>query len=366
MSHSGDLELSAVHSPQPRFFWYLPTHGDSRYLGSSASQRVGSLTYLQQIALAAEDLGFYGALIPTGRYCEDAWLIAAALTPLTKRLRFLVAVRPSLQPPSLAARMTATLDRISGGRALINVVTGGDPEENRADGVFLGHTERYAVTREFLSIYRRLLAGETVDFNGTHLRVEASHLILPPIQSAGPPILFGGSSPEALPIAAELVDEYLTWGEPPTQVAEKIAAVRAAAAERGRQIAFGIRLHVIVRETSAAAWAAADQLISRLDDKDISAAQATLARSDSVGQQRMSQLHRGRRDQLEVSPNLWAGVGLVRGGAGTALVGSPDEVEARLREYAALGIRSFILSGYPHLEEAHRFAELVLARFPQH
>jgi alkanesulfonate monooxygenase len=349
----------------PRLFWYLPTHGDSHYLGGVGPQRVGSLAYLKQIAVAAEELGYDGALIPTGRYCEDAWLIAAALAPLTTRLRFLVAVRPSLQPPSVAARATATLDRLSQGRVLINVVTGGDPEENRADGVFLDHAERYAITREFLTIYRRLLAGETVSFSGEHLRVEGSRLILPTVQPGGPRIFFGGSSAEALPIAAELVDEYLTWGEPPAQVAEKIAAVRAAAAAVGRQVTFGIRLHVIVRETATEAWADAAKLISHLDDAAIAAAQATLSLSDSVGQQRMSQLHSGRRDKLEVSPNLWAGVGLVRGGAGTALVGSAEEVEARIREYAALGIQSFILSGYPHLEEAYRFGELVLPRLVQ-
>lgn len=346
----------------PRLYWYLPTHGDSRYLGNSAPQRAGSLAYLSQIALATEELGYYGVLIPTGRYCEDAWLVAASLISLTARLRFLVALRPTLQGPSHAARLTATLDRLSGGRALVNIVTGGDTEENHADGIFLSHSERYAATREFLAVYRRLLAGETVDHAGQHVRVEKSRLMLSPTQNGGPPILFGGSSPEALDIASQFVDEYLTWGEPPAQVAEKIAAVRTAAERRGRRVTFGIRLHVVVRETSAEAWAEADRIISRLDDATIAAAQASLARSDSVGQKRMLQLHSGRRDQLEISPNLWAGVGLVRGGAGTALVGSPEEIEMRIREYSDIGIRSFILSGYPHLEEAHRFAELVLPR----
>ncbi len=163
-------------------------------------------------------------------------------------------------------------------------------------------------------------------------------------------------------MAARLIDKYLTWGEPPAQVAEKVDVVRKAAARYGRTLSFGIRLHVIVRETSEAAWKAADKLISKLDDATIAAAQNVFARMDSVGQSRMSSLHGGKREKLEVSPNLWAGVGLVRGGAGTALVGDPETVAERMREYMALGIDSFILSGYPHLEEAYRFAELVMPR----
>ena len=147
-------------------------------------------------------------------------------------------------------------------------------------------------------------------------------------------------------------------------MALKIEQARLAAARRGRKLRFGIRLHVIVRETAAEAWAAADRLIAHVDDASVAKAQAVFARMDSVGQQRMSRLHGGRRDQLEISPNLWAGVGLVRGGAGTALVGDPETVAARMQEYMALGIDAFILSGYPHLEECYRFAELVFPLLP--
>ena len=339
--------------------WFLPTHGDSRYLGTAYGGRAVDLSYLRQIAQAADSLGYYGVLLPTGRSCEDSWVVASALAPLTERLRFLVAVRPGLLSPTLAARMTATLDRLSGGRLLINVVTGGDPVENKGDGLFLPHAERYALTREFLEVYRRVLSGEEVSYEGERLAVEGAKLNFLPRRRGGPPLYFGGSSDAGIEVAAEAVDKYLTWGEPPAQVAEKIAAVRAAAARRGRSVTFGIRLHVIARETTDEAWAEADRLISRLDDATIASAQSVFARMDSVGQRRMSSLHGGRRDNLEISPNLWAGVGLVRGGAGTALVGDGETVAARMREYQALGIDTFILSGYPHLEEAYRFAELV-------
>jgi len=345
-------------------FWFLPTHGDGRYLGTTEGGRAVDLPYLQQVAIAADNLGYYGVLIPTGKSCEDSWLVAAALAPVTKRLRYLVAVRPGLQPPSLAARMAATLDRLSGGRLLINVVTGGDPVENKGDGIFLSHAERYQVTREFLDVYSRLLKGEKVDFDGEHIRVEGAEVLFPPVQQDGPPLYFGGSSDEAIDVAANQIDTYLTWGEPVAQVAEKLAVVRQRAEAQGRTLTFGIRLHVIVRETEEEAWAAADRLISHLDDDTIAAAQKIFARMDSTGQARMSALHGGSRDGLVIGPNLWAGVGLVRGGAGTALVGNPQQVAERIREYQALGIENFILSGYPHLEEAHQFADLVMPLLP--
>ena len=344
--------------------WFLPTHGDGRYLGSQIGARHVTLTYLSQIARAADELGYFGMLLPTGKSCEDSWVVASSMIPLTSRVRFLVAVRPGLSEPSMTARMAATFDRLSGGRLLVNVVTGGDPAELAGDGVFLDHAERYAATDEYLAVWRRLMQGETVDYEGRHLRSTGGKLLYPPVQHPYPPLYFGGSSEAGQQVAAEHVDVYLTWGEPPASVAEKIASMRALAAARGRTLSFGIRLHVIVRETSEAAWAAASDLIRHVSDADIAKAQAAFSKFDSVGQQRMASLHKGGRDGLEVSPNLWAGVGLVRGGAGTALVGDPDEVAARMREYMAIGIDRFILSGYPHLEECYRFAELVFPKLP--
>ena len=349
-----------LHNPlEANLLWFLPTHGDGRHLGTSIGGREVNFNYLRQVAQAADQLGYFGVLLPTGRSCEDSWIVASSVAPFTEQLRYLVAVRPGLQSPSVAARMTATLDRITAGRLLINVVTGGDPVENKGDGVFLDHDARYAVTREFLTVYSDLLAGKTVNFEGEHIRIEDGRLLFHPLQSPRPPIYFGGSSDTGIDVAVDHVDKYLTWGEPPVQVAEKVARVRLAAARRGRQLTFGVRLHVIVRETNEEAWAAADDLIKHVTDETIASAQTIFARMDSVGQQRMGQLHGGRRDRLEISPNLWAGVGLVRGGAGTALVGDPDTVAARIREYRDIGIDTFIMSGYPHLEEAYRFAELV-------
>lgn len=344
--------------------WFLPTHGDGRYLGSSIGGREVDLQYLRQVAEASDKLGYYGVLLPTGRSCEDSWVIASAVAPSTKNLRFIVAVRPGLLSPAVAARMTATLDRITDGRLIINVVTGGDPVENKGDGIFLPHDERYVVTREFLDVYKQLLAGERVDYEGRHIKIEDGHLLFPPLQKPHPPLYFGGSSDAGIAVAADTVDTYLTWGEPPGEVAKKLEIVQRAAEARGRKLDFGIRLHVIVRETNEAAWRAADDLLKHLDDETLAKAQKTFERMDSVGQKRMLALHGGNRDKLEVSPNLWAGVGLVRGGAGTALVGDPQTVAERIKEYMRVGVGTFIFSGYPHLEEAYRFAELVFPLLP--
>jgi alkanesulfonate monooxygenase len=350
-------------------FWFLPTHGDGHFRGTPDGGRAITFAYLRQVAQAADDLGFEGVLLPTGSTCEDAWITAATLVPETQRLRFLVAVRPGITPPAVAARMASTFDRLSDGRLLVNVVTGGDPGQLAGDGLFLGHDERYVMTDEFLSTWRKLMTGERVDLEGRYVRVQGAQLLLPPVQRPYPPVYFGGTSEPAREIAARHADMYLTWGERPADVADKIVDVRRRAACLGRTLRYGIRLHVIVRETESAAWAAAEHLIGHLDDAAVARAQANFARFDSEGQRRQSTLLAGNghvrsRESLEVAPNLWAGVGLVRHGAGTALVGDPQTVAARMHEYAEMGIDTFILSGYPHLEEAYRVAELLFPHLP--
>jgi alkanesulfonate monooxygenase len=349
------------------FHWFLPTNGDSRHVvggghgtpvTAAGGDRPPSVGYLSQIARAAEDLGFVGALTPTGAWCEDAWLTTAMVSQHTERLKFLVAFRPGFVSPTLAAQMASTYQRQTGGRLLLNVVTGGESHEQRAYGDFLDKEARYRRTGEFLEVVRGLWDGKTVDLAGDHLQVADATLARLP--DPVPEVYFGGSSPIAGEIAARHADVYLTWGEPPAQVAEKIAWVRGLAAREGREIRFGIRLHVIARDTSEQAWAEARRLLDGFDPETVKSVQNGLARSESEGQKRMLALHGGGRDGLEIHPNLWAGIGLVRGGAGTALVGSHAEVAERIAEYHRIGIDEFVLSGYPHLEEAYWFGEGVL------
>src|SRR5580692_7336125 len=317
-----------------RFHWFLPTNGDGR------------------------DIVGGGHGVATGAWCEDAWLVTAMLTEVTERLKFLVAFRPGLISPTLSAQMAATFQRHSNGRLLLNVVTGGESAEQRAYGDFLDKEQRYARCDEFLDIVTRLWRGETVTHHGDHLQVEGARLATLP--DPVPDLYFGGSSGPAGPVAARRTDVYLTWGEAPAAVDSKLRWMDALAREAGRTLRYGIRLHVISRDTADEAWRQAGRLIDGVDEAMVRRVQENLDRSESEGLRRMRELHGGSRDNLEVSPNLWAGVGLVRGGAGTALVGSHTEVADRIEEYARLGLSEFILSGYPHLEEAYWFGEGVL------
>jgi len=348
--------------------WFLTTAGDGRSIvggshmaagrGVARSSREPDIDYIAQQARAADHLGFTGVLTPTGTWCEDAWLTTAALIRETRQLKFLVAFRPGVMSPTLAAQMAATYQRISRGRLLLNVVTGGDSVEMQRFGDWVDKDERYARTGEFLQVVRGAWSGEPFDFEGRHYKVRGATVSAPP--DPVPDIYFGGSSDAALPVAAAHADAYLTWGEPPAQVAEKISRVRDLAQAQGRTLRFGIRLHTISRDTSKDAWREATRFLDALDPETVARAQEQLRTSQSVGQQRMLALHGGNRDNLEVSPNLWAGVGLVRGGAGTALVGSHAEVADRIEEYHDLGIDEFILSGYPNLEETYWFGENVM------
>ncbi len=341
--------------------WFLPTAGDGRNIsgfGSVAGQRQVDIGYLAQVARAADRLGFEAVLTPTGTVCEDAWLVTAALSRETERLKFLVAFRPGLISPTLAAQQAATFQRISGGRLLLNVVTGGDPEEQRRFGDRLDHDQRYERTAEFLTVLRGAWGQEPFDFHGDHIQVDGATTSAPP--DPIPEIFFGGASPAAERVAADHADVYLAWGETPAQLRERIDRMRGLAGRAGRSVRFGVRLHVISRDRAEDAWAVTERLLEAIPDDAVAAAQRAFAVTDSVGQRRMAALHGGSRDDLVVGPNLWAGFGLVRGGAGTALVGSHDEVAERIEEYHAMGFDHFILSGQPHLEEAYWFGEGVL------
>ncbi len=346
--------------PAVTLHWFLPTAGDSRTVvpfGPNGHRRPPTIEYLAEIAQAADRLGFEGVLTPTGTWCEDAWLVTGALIRETKRLKFLVAFRPGSLTPTLAAQKAATFQRISGGRLLLNIVTGGDAGEQRRFGDRLDHDERYDRTDEFLTVLRGALSGTPLDYEGRYYHVDGATVSGGPVPT---PLYSGGASEAAERVAAKHVDVYLAWGEPPTMVAPRLARMRELAAEHGRNLRFGIRLHTITRDRAKDAWDETERFLEQLDPAMVELAQQSLSKSQSVGQQRMVSLHGGSREDLVISPNLWAGYGLVRGGAGTTLVGSHEEVADRIEEYHQLGFDEFILSGHPHLEEAHWFGEGVM------
>src|SRR3954467_260894 len=321
-----------------KLHWFLPTTGDARSLvggGHSVPQGIGrpadglgtanvfreaDIDYLASVARTADQLGYEGVLTPTGTWCEDAWLVTSALIRETRNLKFLVAFRPGVTSPTLSAQMAAACpprppsprwpappQRTSSGRLLLNGVPGGEPTEQKRFGDHLDHAARYARTDEFLSVVRGTWTQAPYDFSGQHYQIEGAEIrgTIDPI----PDIYFGGSSAPAGPVAAKHADVYLTWGEPPAQVAEKIAWIRGLAAERGRDIRFGLRIHTLSRDTSEQAWQHAQWLLDGLDPATIQKAQAALAVSESVGQQRMRALHGGRTSfadahDLEITPNL--------------------------------------------------------------
>ncbi|WP_420997347.1 LLM class flavin-dependent oxidoreductase [Cupriavidus sp. 30B13] len=346
--------------------WYL-TGPDGRYPWRADGARTLSYPYFQQLARAVDHLGFTGALLATGTH--DAWVQGASLIPYTDQFQHLIAAHPPLLSPTLLGKMITTFDQFSKGRLRINIVNG-DARLMAQFGVHLSHDERYAYTDEYLTVLRGLLRGESVTFKGRHIHVVDAGLPLPPYGGRVPELWFGGSSRAAHEVAAKHIDTYLSWGETVEQADSKIREVRELARAHGRadKIRFGIRLYVIVRPTEAEAWAAAQDLYDHMDDAAIEGAQAYVAGIDSVGQQRMSALHGGKKPKdiraLEIAPNLWSGIGLVRHGPGTALIGSPSQVLARIREYREAGIEVLIVSGMPLLEEAYRFAELVLPHLP--
>lgn len=312
--------------------WFLPTYGDSRGItagghgsGFHSGSRTAYLDYLSQIALAAERNGFESVLTPTGLWCEDAWITTAALLSRTSKLKFLVAIRPGQVSPTIIAQQGAAFQKFSNNRLLINVVVGDEDHEQRAFADYSSKEEHYHKADETLEIIDHLWnSAEPLNFQGEFLSVE--NAVLKEQPEASPPIYFGGSSQLGIEIAAQHSDVYLTWGEPAEKLEEKLARVRAEADKRNRELDYGIRLHVIARPTEDEAWSVAQNLLDQLDQEEVARIQEGLARSQSEGQRRMTELHGqgaaftagADARSLEIAPNLWAGVGLVRGGAGTA------------------------------------------------
>lgn len=341
--------------------WYLIPH-DGPYPWNAKGQRLIDFAYLRQIATTVDHLGYDGALLAGGGSAHDLWGLGFSLIPYTERMKFIIAQHPGTLSPMLLAQQAATFDQFSKGRLIINIVNGADTH-GLPYGVFLDHDERYAMADEYWGAWRRIMSGETVDFDGQYVKLRNARLALKPVQQPYPELYFGGSSLSAQQVAAKHTDTYLTWGEPPPLAQEKVASVQRLAATQGRQVRFGIRIYLIVRETKEEAWAAAQWLYDHMDKEAIERNRSITRNTDSVGQQRMNavigdKLTKNARD-LEVYPDIWAGIGLIRVGPGLAIVGDPETVAERIHEYENLGFEVFIVSGYPLIEEAYRVSDLL-------
>ncbi|MDF2963672.1 MAG: alkanesulfonate monooxygenase [Paenibacillus sp.] len=378
--------MSKPNDSQIEFGWFIPTTGDGKYIGVKP-ERESTAEYMIQVAQTAELAGFTFALIPTGGSCIDAWIVGSAIAAHTKVLKPLVAMRPGLIAPVLAARMAASLDYISNGRALINVVTGGSPQDLKATGDPLAHAhdERYERTLEFLQIVKGVWTGSKqsgerylashqnykengkVNFKGKYYEIEEGASLPAPVQSPHPPLYFGGSSLAGKRTAVETADVYLMWTEPLDWIKEQIAEMEQLRAdlktEKGveRELRYGLRAQVLVRETEEEAWREAWDIISKVDRKAIELSGQRFSQTDATNQKRQNELRSLSQDKdYLLGPNLWAGLSIVRGGGSMLLVGTPQQVSDRLLEYIDAGISSFVLSGYPNLEEAEVTGRLLL------
>ncbi|GIX48437.1 MAG: methanesulfonate monooxygenase [Candidatus Tectimicrobiota bacterium] len=349
--------------PEPRFDWFIPIDGDGVHLGTLTAQRPPTFAYLRQVVQTAERLGFYSLLIPTrfvnglfeeGAPLMETWTTATALAAVTQRIRFLIAVRPGFIAAGLFAQMVAALDQISGGRIDLNLVPGGIQHDFERLGVTLGHDDRYALAEEFVQACRTLWQGGVVDFAGKYITLRGARCSPAPLGT--PAIYQGGASPRAEAMAARLADVYLFWIEPRDSLAARIARVSAQYRAQGRQPVFGLRTHLVVRDTPEAAWAAAEELIAHAHPRVLAQRQAVIAGTPMSGQQVQARRVAGYR----LGPRLWNGLSTVRVNCGTAIVGTPQEVAEELLGYWELGIDEFILSGFPHLEECERVSATVL------
>ena len=346
--------------PEPRFDWFIPIDGDGAHIGTRRAERPPTFAYLRQVVETAERLGYHSLLIPTrfanglfdeGAPLAETWTTATALAAVTSRIRFLVAVRPGFISTGLLAQMAATLANLSGGRLDINVVPGGIQGDLERLGERSGHDERYERAEEFIEACRLLWrAPEPVRYEGRVMRLDGA--LVSPGPERAPRWYLGGASERALALAGRQGDQLLMWIQPRDEIAALIARARAQFAAAGRRPEFGLRTHLVVRDTEAAAWAEADELLSRADPAVLAQRQAAFAGTAMVGQR--AQLRASEHQRI--GPHLWNGISTVRVNLGTAIVGTPTQVVDELLGYWRLGIDEFILSGYPHVEECERVA----------
>ncbi|WP_420637899.1 LLM class flavin-dependent oxidoreductase [Candidatus Poriferisocius sp.] len=328
---------------------------DYEFLGVADPELASSWEHCRDITLAADGHGFDNILLPSGYTLGiDATAFAAGVAPLTSRIQLLLAVRMGeLWLPQLA-RQLATVDRMLHGRLTVNIISSDIPGET------LESAPRYRRTLEWMQVLRTLLDGRPVDFHGEFVTLTLDPPRATTTSGRCPPFYFGGFSEAAKETAAAAADVFLTWPDTVAGVADTVADMKARSERHGRTLRFGLRSHVIVRATSAEARAAADRLVSRLDDRTGAAIRGRSLDAASAGVQRQAELRETSDADGYAEENLWTGIGRARSGAGAAIVGSGEEVRAKLEAYRRVGIDAFILSGYPHLPECERVGNLVL------
>jgi alkanesulfonate monooxygenase len=345
-----------ILNPRCEVSWFSALCDDDyEFLGVDNPELKSSWEHCRDIVLAADKAGFDNILLPSGYMLGiDTTAFAAAIAPLVKRIRLLVAIRIGESWPPQLARQLATIDQLLGGRLTINIISSDLP------GQSLASAPRYERTSEAMSILKTLLNGQSLDHEGSHWQIKVDPPRIGTVSGVCPPLYFGGLSPDAREAAAKGCDVYLMWPDTEVAVQEIITDMRKRATAHGRSLKFGYRAHVIVRETETEARDYASHLLSKLDDNTGNAIRAKSLDSQSEGVRRQAALREAAGHEGYVEDNLWTGIGRARSGCGAAIVGNPDQVLTKLRRYQAMGIEAFILSGYPHIDECNLFARHVL------
>ena len=357
--------MKSTNRPTPKFDWFVPIDGDGKHIGTVTAERPPNFEYLRQVVQTAEDTGYYSLLIPTrfanGLFEESAplaetWTTSTALAAVTKKIRFLVAVRPGFISPGMWAQMASAFSNISNGRLDINIVPGGIQGDFERLGIRSNHTERYELASEFIEASKLLWEDpKPIDYKGEVIELEQAMVSPSPI-GCGPRWYLGGASENALNLAGLHADNLLMWIQPIAQIAELMGRARKSFEANNRISEFGLRTHIIVRDTESQAWEAAEELLSKATSTVRQQRQVSFSGTAMVGQKAQSRSYEDHR----VGKRLWNGISTVRVNCGTAIVGNPQQVANELMEYWQLGIDEFILSGYPHLEEAKRVGETVV------
>ena len=352
--------------PEPTFHWFMPIDGDGEHIGTARAERPPTFDYLRSVATTVENAGFRAVLVPirfsNGLFREDAplaetWTTATALAATTTKLQFLIAARPGYVATGLYANQVATLSRQSGGRIHLNVVPGGIQGDNERLGEEADHNARYERAIEFIEACRALWHsdGVPVTYDGKHVQLRGA-ICSPGPEPPGPLIYTGGASPQSLSLAGSHADVLLSWIQPLDVLGPHLDRAREHFRRFDRTPSFGLRTHLVVRDTEEAAWDAAAELLSQADAVVQEQRHAAVAGTSMVGH--AAQAVRVEDDR--VGPHLWNGISRVRVNCGTAIVGTPEQVAGELLAYWKLGIDEFILSGYPHVEEAGRVASDVI------
>lgn len=355
------------------FITMAPTSGDSEYVGNSSvakdvqtwsgvgvdSDREPSVEYITKVAQAAEKAGFTTILLPIGGNCVDSLVAASHLTANTDRIQFLFAVRPGSTAPTQLAKQFASINYWANHRVLLNIVTGGSPQELASDGDFLSHADRYKRTREYIEILKRLFKGETFDYDGQFYSLKGANLPIP--LPSVPPIYFGGSSPIAKEVATDVADVYMLWGETLATTKDEIDTVIRLANEKNRQLSYSVSFQIVLGDTEEEAWKKADTLLSKVDPAVLAAKHENTLKNGAVGVSRLHQLMLDSKEHnFVIGPNLWAGLTQVLSGNSIALVGTPEQVAERLIEFVDAGFDKILLRGFPHLEVIQEVGEKVI------